>query len=116
MRFVLRVRSIPDRSGPTGSPSTDLPDLDESRNPPRGTCLQGSVRPEPMMVAIYWNLLFTTLNLYWIARLTIERRPVQLTGNDLRLYQVTGFDCRQPMEILERSLFLLRSAAAAGVG
>ena len=26
-------------------------------------------RPEPMMVAIYWNLGFLALNLYWIARL-----------------------------------------------
>jgi hypothetical protein len=26
-------------------------------------------RPEPLMTPIYWNLVFTALNIYWICRL-----------------------------------------------
>jgi len=56
--------------------------------------------PQPLMTAIYWNLLFTALNLYWITRLIIERRPVRLSGNDLRLYQLV-FRCLTPREMLQ---------------
>lgn len=56
-------------------------------------------RPEPLMPAIYWNVLFTALNIYWIIRLLLERRPVVLTGNDLRLYQLV-FRCLTPREML----------------
>lgn len=55
-------------------------------------------RPDPLMVAIYWNLLFTGLNIFWIGRLLLERRPVNLTGNDLRLYQLV-FRCLTPREM-----------------
>jgi hypothetical protein len=55
-------------------------------------------RPDPLLIAIYWNLLFTSLNIFWIGRLLIERRPVQLTGNDLRLYQLV-FRCLTPREM-----------------
>jgi CRP-like cAMP-binding protein len=55
-------------------------------------------RPDPLFIAIYWNLLFTGLNIFWIARLLIERRPVHLTGNDLRLYQLV-FRCLTPREM-----------------
>ena len=56
-------------------------------------------RPDPLMIAIYWNLVFTSLNLFWIGRLLYERRPVQLSGNDLRLYQLV-FRCLTPREML----------------
>ena len=55
-------------------------------------------RPDPLFTAIYWNLLFTGLNIFWIVRLLSERRPVQLTGNDLRLYQLV-FRCLTPREM-----------------
>ncbi len=55
-------------------------------------------RPDPLIIAIYWNLLFTSLNIFWIGRLLIERRPVQLSGNDLRLYQLV-FRCLTPREM-----------------
>jgi hypothetical protein len=55
-------------------------------------------RPDPLFTAIYWNLLFTGLNIFWVVRLLIERRPVQLTGNDLRLYQLV-FRCLTPREM-----------------
>lgn len=58
------------------------------------------LRPDPLFAAIYWNLLFTALNLYWIVRLLIERRPVHLTGNDLRLYQLV-FRCLTPREMVQ---------------
>ena len=57
-------------------------------------------RPEPLLAPIYWNLLFTALNLIWIVRLILERRPVHLTGNDLRLYQLV-FRCLTPREMLQ---------------
>jgi CRP-like cAMP-binding protein len=55
-------------------------------------------RPDPLFVAIYWNLLFTSLNVFWVARLLLERRPANLTGNDLRLYQLV-FRCLTPAEM-----------------
>lgn len=57
-------------------------------------------RPDPLLAPIYWNLGFTALNLYWIVRLILERRPVRLTGNDLRLYQLV-FRCLTPREMLQ---------------
>jgi hypothetical protein len=46
------------------------------------------LQPEPLMVPIYWNLVFSAINLYWIARLLFERRPVQLDPDEQRLYQL----------------------------
>lgn len=31
-------------------------------------------RPEPLMAAVYWNLFFIALNVYWVFRLLLERR------------------------------------------
>ena len=39
-------------------------------------------RPEPLITPIYWNLVFTGLNLFWIARLLLERRPVKLSAEE----------------------------------
>ena len=55
-------------------------------------------RPDPLIIAICWNLLFTSLNIFWIGRLLVERRPVQLSGNDLHLYQLV-FRCLTPREM-----------------
>ena len=33
--------------------------------------------PEPLLTAVYWNLLFILLNLYSVGRLIIERRPMR---------------------------------------
>ena len=57
-------------------------------------------RPDPLTTAIYWNLLFMGLNIFWIVRLLIERKPVHLVGNDLRLYQLV-FRCLTPREMLQ---------------
>ena len=57
-------------------------------------------QPQPLMTPIVWNLAFTALNGYWIVRLILERRPVVLVGNDLRLYQLV-FRCLTPREMRE---------------
>ena len=41
--------------------------------------------PEPLLTPVYWNSLFITLNFFWIARLLLERRPVQLTADEKQL-------------------------------
>ncbi len=43
------------------------------------------LQPSPLMTPIYWNLAFTSLNAYWIVRLCLERRPIQLSEEELRL-------------------------------
>lgn len=45
-------------------------------------------RPEPSWAPIGWNIVFTALNLYQIARLLRERRPVRFTDEEQRLYQM----------------------------
>jgi len=32
--------------------------------------------PNPLLTPVYWNILFIILNVFWIARLFLERRPV----------------------------------------
>lgn len=46
------------------------------------------MRPEPLMPPIYWNLAFTALNVFWIARLLLERRPVNLSPEEQRLCEL----------------------------
>ena len=36
--------------------------------------------PEPLYTVVYWNLLFTGINIYWVTRLMLERRPVCADG------------------------------------
>ena len=43
------------------------------------------LRPEPLLTAIYWNLLFISLNILWISRLLWERRPIQLSHREEEL-------------------------------
>ena len=57
-------------------------------------------RPDPLMTAIYWNLVFTMLNLYWITRLLLERRPVKLTEDEQRLCHL-AFRSLTPREMLK---------------
>ena len=64
------------------------------------------LRSEPLMAPIYWNLLFTAINLYWIARLLNERRPVRLSDDEQRLCRL-GFRTLTPRDMLK----LLKLAA-----
>jgi hypothetical protein len=43
----------------------------------------------PLLAPVAWNVLFTAINVVQIARLLYERRPVILTENQARLYQLT---------------------------
>ncbi|MFQ5932363.1 MAG: cyclic nucleotide-binding domain-containing protein [Nitrospiraceae bacterium] len=57
-------------------------------------------RPNPLMAAIYWNLVFTSLNVYWIWRLLLERRPVALKQDEQRLCQLV-FRSLTPREMVK---------------
>jgi hypothetical protein len=56
-------------------------------------------RVDPLMTAIYWNLLFVALNGFWICRLVLERRPVQLTDEQEQLCRLV-FHTISPREML----------------
>lgn len=57
-------------------------------------------RPEPLMTPIYWNLVFTALNLFWIVRLLLERRPVKLSDQEQRLCELV-FRTMTPREMIK---------------
>lgn len=44
-------------------------------------------QPTPLMAPVYWNLLFAGINIVQIGILLVERRPVELSENEQRLYQ-----------------------------
>jgi CRP-like cAMP-binding protein len=57
------------------------------------------LQPTPLWTPAGWTLLFTVINLYYIARILLERRPVQLSADEQRLYDL-AFDRLQPKEFL----------------
>lgn len=57
-------------------------------------------RPEPLMTPIYWNLVFTALNIYWICRLLLERLPVKLSADERRLCELV-FRTMTPREMIK---------------
>ena len=46
------------------------------------------LQPEALWAPISWNLVFSAINIYWIAKLILERRPVQFSDDEKRLYQL----------------------------
>src|ERR1700742_325745 len=56
-------------------------------------------RPEPMMVPIYWSLVFAALNVYWIVRLLLERAPMRLNSDEQRLCELV-FRTMPPREMV----------------
>jgi hypothetical protein len=58
------------------------------------------LQPTPLMTAIYWNLAFTALNLWWIVRLFLERRPVKLSEEEQRLCELV-FRTMTPREMIK---------------
>lgn len=56
------------------------------------------LRPDPLMTAIYWNLVFVSLNVYWIFRVLLERRPVNLSDDEQQLCQI-AFRTLTPREM-----------------
>jgi hypothetical protein len=43
----------------------------------------------PLTAAIVWSLIFIAVNIYWIIRLMIERRPVHFTPDEERLRELS---------------------------
>ena len=61
--------------------------------------LQHSVLWPPVL----WALVFTAINLYQISRIYLERRPVVLSADEQRLYEL-GFQSLRPREFLSLTL------------
>ncbi len=57
-------------------------------------------QPTPLLAPMYWNLAFTALNLYWIVRLFLERRPVKLSDQEQQLCEL-AFHTMKPREMLK---------------
>ena len=43
---------------------------------------------EPLYAPMAWNVVFISINIYWIIRLILERRPVQFSDEERRLYEL----------------------------
>lgn len=71
------------------------------------------LQPEPLMVPIYWNCLFLAVNLYQIYLLLLERRPVQLSEEEQRLYKM-AFRSLTPREFVKLLSLASWKKASAG--
>ena len=58
------------------------------------------IPPIPMWIAIFWNGIFILVNLYHIAILIYEKRPVNMNPKDKELYD-TMFKSMSPVEFLK---------------
>jgi len=56
-------------------------------------------RADPLLAPIYWNLLFIGLNIFWIVRLLLERRPVTLSEEEQELCRLV-FGTITPREMI----------------
>ncbi len=70
-------------------------------------------QPVPLMTAIYWNLAFTALNLFWIVLLFLERRPVKLSEEERRLCELV-FRTMTPREMIKILKLASWQSAVAG--
>ena len=59
-----------------------------------------TIPAEPMMIAIGWNFVFVAVNLYHVAVLIYEKRPVKMAPKDSELYE-TMFKEMTPVEFLK---------------
>ena len=71
--------------------------------------LQGTVLWPPVL----WAAVFTAINLYQIARIYLERRPVVLSEDEKKLYDL-GFSSLRPREFLSLALVGEWKNAVAG--
>jgi Popeye protein conserved region len=71
--------------------------------------VQGTILWPPVL----WALVFTAINLYQIARLYLERRPVVLSSDEQKLYDLS-FRSLRPREFVSLSLVGEWKNAAAG--
>ncbi len=70
-------------------------------------------RPEPLLAPIYWNLAFAALNIFWIVRLLLERRPVKLSEEEQRLCELV-FRTMTPREMIKILKLASWQSAVAG--
>ena len=70
-------------------------------------------RPDPLMAPIYWNLVFTAVNIYWIGRLLLERRPLTLSAAEQRLCELV-FRTMTPREMITLLKLATWESAKAG--
>jgi hypothetical protein len=70
-------------------------------------------QPVPLMTPIYWNLTFTALNIFWIVRLFLERRPVKLSAEEQRLCELV-FRTMTPREMIKILKLATWEEAATG--
>jgi len=61
-----------------------------------------TIPAEPMMIAIGWNFVFVAVNVYHVAVLMYEKRPVTMKPKDAELYE-TLFAGMTPVEYLKIS-------------
>jgi hypothetical protein len=71
--------------------------------------VQGDVLWPPVL----WGLVFTAINLYQISRIYLERRPVVLSADEQKLYEL-GFRSLRPREFVSLSLMGEWKSAEAG--
>ena len=62
---------------------------------------------------VLWALVFTAINLYQISRIYLERRPVVLSDEEQRLYDL-GFQSLRPREFVSLTLMGEWKSAQAG--
>src|SRR5918994_3694701 len=62
---------------------------------------------------VLWALVLTAINLYQIVRIYLERRPIVLSQDEQKLYDL-GFRSLRPREFVSLSLFGEWKSAAAG--
>ena len=55
---------------------------------------------EPMMIAIFWNIVFILVNVYHIAVIIYEKRPIKMAPKDKELYEILFKDL-SPVEYLK---------------
>ncbi|MCG8543471.1 MAG: popeye domain-containing protein, partial [Alphaproteobacteria bacterium] len=46
------------------------------------------LQASPLWAPMGWNLVFMAINVFWITKLLLERRPVQFTDDERKLYQL----------------------------
>jgi CRP-like cAMP-binding protein len=71
------------------------------------------VQPTRLWPPVMWALVFTTINVYQIVRIYLERRPVTLTDDERTLYHL-AFRSLRPREFVSLVLLGEWKTAAAG--
>src|SRR5262245_59697268 len=71
------------------------------------------LQPTTLWPPVVWGLVFTAINLYQIVRIYLERRPVALSEDEQRLYDL-AFRSLRPREFVSLALIGEWKSAPAG--